>query len=359
MSTISRRFRAGVPAGVPALVVLATLFAAATLAAWTVETRQSVRAVPYQIANSFEGPLAYQRAPDGGAYVFDRRGHTVYRIDAAQTSARAIVHVGVEEGRILRPSAFDSAPDGSFVLADAPFGKERIQTFDAEGQRLAGFELTGGSVPRVTLGSLVLNGIGSLNYTGSTILISRPETGGLITEYDIYGRARRTIGRLRPTGHEDDPELHLALNSGLPLATSDGGFFFVFFAGEPRFRRYARDGTFQYERVIQGRDLDTFVAQLPSTWPRRTIGNNELPLVSPTVRTARVAPDDHLWISLVVPFTYEYDADGEKIRTLQFRGAGLMAPTSLFFASRSRLLVTPGLYEFDLSDKKPAAAATP
>jgi hypothetical protein len=347
MPTSFRRPRAGV-----ALGFVVSLLTAVTLAAWSVETRQSVRAVPYQIANSFEGPLAYQRAPDGGAYVFDRRGHTVYRIDAAQTSARALVQVGVEEGRILRPSAFDSAPDGSFVLADAPYGKERIQVFNPEGQRIAGFELTGGSMPRITLGSLVLNGIGSLCYTGSTILISRPETGGLITEYDIWGRARRTIGRLRPTGHEEDPELHLALNSGVPLATSDGGFFFVFLAGEPRFRRYTADGTLAFERIIQGRDLDAFVAQLPSTWTRRTIGNNELPLVSPTVRTARVAPDDHLWISLVVPFTYEYDADGEKVRTVQFRGAGLMAPTSLFFASKSRLLVTPGLYEFDMSETK-------
>jgi hypothetical protein len=347
MPTSFRRPRAGV-----ALGFVVSLLTAVTLAAWSVETRQSVRAVPYQIANSFEGPLAYQRAPDGGAYVFDRRGHTVYRIDAAQTSARALVQVGVEEGRILRPSAFDSARDGSFVLADAPYGKERIQVFNPEGQRIAGFELTGGSMPRITLGSLVLNGIGSLCYTGSTILISRPETGGLITEYDIWGRARRTIGRLRPTGHEEDPELHLALNSGVPLATRDGGFFFVFFAGEPRFRRYTADGTLAFERIIQGRDLDAFVAQLPSTWTRRTIGNNELPLVSPTVRTARVAPDDHLWISLVVPFTYEYDADGEKVRTVQFYGAGLMAPTSLFFASKSRLLVTPGLYEFDMSETK-------
>jgi hypothetical protein len=31
---------------------------------------------------------------------------------------------------------------------------------------------------------------------------------------------------------------------------------------------------------------------------------------------------------------------------VQFRGAGILAPDSLFFARDGRLLVTPGLYEF-------------
>jgi hypothetical protein len=338
--------------GLVTALVATTL--AAHLFAWTIDTIQSVRAVPYQVANSFEGPLAYQRAPDGGAYVFDRRGHTVYRLDAALTNAQPIVQVGVEAGRILQPSAFDSAPDGTFVIADAPFNKERIQIFNAVGQRIAGFELTGaGSVPRVALGNLVLNGIGSLAYTGSTILISKPETGWLITEYDIWGRTRRSVGSLRSTGHEGDRDLHLALNSGFPLATSDGGFYFVFLGGEPRFRRYDKAGVLQFERIVQGRELDSYLAQLPSAWPRRSVDGNELPLVSPTVRAARVAPDDHLWLSLVMPYTYEYDTDGEKVRTVQFRGAGGVAPTSLFFASRTRLLVTPGLFEFDLGSSAP------
>jgi hypothetical protein len=41
-----------------------------------------------------------------------------------------------------------------------------------------------------------------------------------------------------------------------------------------------------------------------------------------------------------------FDADGDKIRMVQFRGAGVVAPNSLFFGPRGRLLVTPGLYEF-------------
>ena len=38
--------------------------------------------------------------------------------------------------------------------------------------------------------------------------------------------------------------------------------------------------------------------------------------------------------------------DGDKIRAVQFRGAGILAPASLSFRPNSRLLVTPGLYEF-------------
>ena len=347
-----------------ALFLIAITLAGTALLAWPADVLSSINAVPAHIAGAFNTPLAYQMQPDGTAYVFDRREHTVYRIDAARTKAAAIVQVGAEAGRLLQPSAFDSAADGSFVVADAPRNKERIQVFYRDGFRVGGFELTGGTLPRITLDSLVLNGIGSLCYTGTTILISRPETGGLITEYDLYGRALRTIGRLRATGHEADPALHLAFNSGVPLAIppksdgaksdgasggpggAGGGFYFVFQSGVPVFQRYDANGTLLYERRIQGRELDTLLAQQPSRWPRRTIGDNEIPLVSTTVRTARVDPEGRLWVSLAVPFTYVYDLDGDKIRTVQFRAAGLIAPTSFHFPSASRVLVTPGLYEF-------------
>jgi len=339
-----------------ALLITLTL-AASALLAWPADVLSSVNAVPAHIAGAFNTPIAFQMQADGTTYVFDRREHTVYRIDAAQAKAAPIVQVGAEAGRLLQPSAFDSAPDGSFVVADAPRNKERIQVFYRDGFRVAGFELTGGALPRITMGNLVLNGIGSLCYTGRTILISRPETGGLITEYDLYGRALRTIGRLRTTGHEGDPALHLAFNSGVPLAIPEkagstgtnaggGGFYFVFQSGAPVFQRYDEKGTLLYERRIQGRELDTLLAQQPSQWPRRTIGDNEVPLVTPTIRTARVDPEGRLWVSLAVPFTYVYDLDGDKIRTVQFRAAGLIAPASFHFPDSSRVLVTPGLYEF-------------
>jgi hypothetical protein len=327
----------------------------ASLFAWSPTTLESIDALPAHIAGTFEDALAYQRLPDGTIYVFDRRGHTVYRVDAARTAAKPIVQVGFEEGRILLPSAFDAADDGTFVVADAPRRAERVQVFNADGARVGGFGLPGGAAPRIVIGSLVMNGIGSIAYTGKTILINRPETGGLITEYDIYGRAQRTIGALRSTGHEADAQLHLAFNSAIPLPipqSQGGGFFVVFLAGEPRFQRYDAAGTKLFDRVVQGPELDKLIAQQPTQWPRREFGGTEYPLVLPVVRAARVDPRGHLWISLMLPFTYEYDLEGEKLRTLQFRAAGIISPSSMYFAANGHLLVTPGLFEFD-----PAAAA--
>jgi hypothetical protein len=309
--------------------------------------------MPAHIAGTFEDALAYQRLPDGSAYVFDRRGHTVYRVDADRATVKKLVTIGFEEGRILMPSAFDAAEDGTFVVADAPLRKERVQVFSRDGSRISGFELTGGAAPRIVVGSMVLNGIGAIAYTGTSILINRPETGGLITEYDFYGRAQRTIGSLRSTKHEADRELHLAFNTGIPLPIPQGGFFFVFLAGEPRFQRYDAKGTLLYERAVQGPELDKLLANQPGQWPRREIAGTEYPLVLPVVRSARVDPRGHLWISLMLPFTYEYDAEGEKLRTLQFHAAGTVAPSSLFFTANNRLLVTPGLYEFDVSASRP------
>jgi len=335
-------------AAFPAVALLAALtLGPAGSGRLRVEVLQSSGGLSAYVAGQFQEPLAFQQSPGGGYFVFDRRAHTVYRVDAAGTAARKIVEIGFEEGRILQPEAFDLAPDGSFVVADAPNGRERIQIFRPDGVKLGGFDLPGRAAARITLGTLVLNGVGSLDYTGRSLLINQPETGALITEYTLAGRAVRTIGRLRATGHESDRDIHLALNTGLPLAHPAGGFYFVFQAGVPMFRRYAQDGRLLFERHVEGPEIDPVVLGQPTTWPRRRVDpGGELPFVPPTVRAAELDPDGRLWIALSVPFTYVYDTHGEKIRTVQFRGAGLLNPTSLFFADRSRLLVTPGCYEF-------------
>lgn len=155
------------------------------------------------------------------------------------------------------------------------------------------------------------------------------------------------MGTLRATGHDGDGQLRLAFNAGLPAPIPGGGFYFVFQTGEPRFRRYDAAGALVFERAIQGRELDALVQSQPTTWPKRPgVAGPELPVVRPIVRVATVDTRGHLWISFTVPFTYVYDLDGEKVRTVQFRGAGLLTPTSLFFTHDHRLLVTPGCYVF-------------
>jgi len=270
----------------------------------------------------------------------------VFGVDEAQTGSWEIVRIGAEPGRVIDPTAFSVAPDGTFVVADAPGGLERIQIFTPVGFPIGGFSLPGRAKARISIDNFVLNGIGTLQYTGTSILMSRPDTGGLITEYRLPDKTSRTFGNLRNTGQEGDPELHLALNSGLPLVDPTGGFFFVFQAGVPVFHKYDASGRFVYERHIEGPEIDALITTLPTTWRRRT-SEAEFPLVRPTVRAAAVDRDGHLWVALAVPYAYVYDADGDKIRTVQLRGAGTITPASLSFGTRGQLLVTPGLYEFD------------
>jgi hypothetical protein len=141
-----------------------------------------------------------------------------------------------------------------------------------------------------------------------------------------------------------DRDLHLALNSGIPLVDPAGGFFLVFHAGLPVFRKYDRDGRLLFERRMQGVETDRIIDGLPATWPRR---DGELAVVRSTVRAAAVDRRGNLWVSFVDPYTYVFDRQGDKIRTVQFRGVDVIAPTGLFFTSGNRLLVTPGLFEFD------------
>ena len=309
-----------------------------------VEVLRSTGGLPAHIAGSFQRPIGFQQADNGRYFVFDRRAHAVYAVEG--DAVKKIIEVGAEPGRILDPSAFDIDPaDGTFVIGDAPFDGARIQTFTASGGRLGGFALPGRHVPRVAMDSFVLGGIGSIQFTGATILINHPEQGSLITELALNGTPQRVFGELRATG-QADPNVHLALNSGFPLVDPTGGFYFVFSAGLPVFRKYDAQGRLVFERHIEGPEVDEYVRTMPTAWPKRQVERNLLPIVPAAVRTAAVDRTGRLWVALTAPFTYVYDRSGDKIRTVQFKGADILTPNSLFFTKDGRILATPGCYIF-------------
>jgi hypothetical protein len=311
-----------------------------------VEVLRSTSGLPAHIAGSFQRPIGFQQADDGQYFVFDRRAHAVYTV--AGDTVKKIIEVGAEAGRVLDPSAFDIDPsDGTFVIGDAPFDGARLQTFTASGGRLGGFALPGRHVPRVTMDSFVLGGIGSIQFTGATILINQPEQGSLMTELSFNGTPQRAIGELRTTG-QTDQNIHLALNSGFPLIDPAGGFYFVFSAGVPVFRKYDARGQLLFERHIEGPEMDEYLRTMPTSWPKRQVEKNVLPIVPAAVRTAGVDRSGRLWVALTSPFTYVYDRSGDKIRTVQFRGADLLTPNSLFYTKDGRILVTPGCYIFQV-----------
>ena len=312
------------------------------------EVIRSIDAIPAHIAGRFRDPFGFERSSSGQYFVFDRRSQIVYGVDPRGGSAWEIVHIGNEPGRILNPFAFAVAPDGTFAVADAPNNQERIQIFTPAGFRIGGFTLPGKPRARVTLDGVVLNGIGSLQYTGRSILLSQPETGSLVTEYSTTGAFIRSFGELRHTGHEDDPAVHGALNIGVAVIDPTDGVFFVFQTGVPVFRKYDSGGRLLFERQIQGREIDSFVGRLPNMWPKRAPENGEIPFLTPTIRAAAVDASGHLWVSFAEPLMYEFDGDGDKIRAVQLRAAGLVSPNHMSFDEKGRMLVTPGLVVFDV-----------
>lgn len=309
-----------------------------------IEVLRATGGLPAHIAGSFQRPIGFQQTDSGQYFVFDRRAHAVYTVTG--DTVRKVIEIGAEAGRVLDPSAFDIDPaDGSFVIGDAPFDGARIQTFTASGGRLGGFSLPGRYLPRVTMDTFVLSGIGSIQFTGETILINQPEQGSLITELAFDGTPRRAIGELRATA-QSDPNVHLALNGGFPLVDPTGGFYFVFSAGVPIFRKYDARGKLLFERHIEGAEVDPYLRTMPTAWPKRRAEATVLPIVPAAIRAAAVDRTGRLWVALTAPFTYIYDRSGDKVRTVQFRGADILTPNSLFFTKDGRVLVTPGCYEF-------------
>ena len=314
-----------------------------------VDVLTAIGGLPAHIVGQFSEPIGFAETAAGEFVVLDRRAHTIYTVNAKKTAARKVIAVGFEEGKVLQPGVLALSRDDVLAVADAPNGLERIQLFNADGLHLGGFYLQSRAAPRLAIGPLILNGVGSMSFTGKTFLVNRPESGALVSEFDTSGAVVRQVGNLRTTGHERDQDLHLAMNIGLPLAAPGGGFYFVFMTGTPKFQRYDAKGTLVFERHVEGVELDSAIQALPNVWPRRESGEGRgLPVVPPLVRAAAVDPEGRLWISLVVPYTYVYDTRGEKVRTVQFKGAGIVAPASLSFAKGDRVLVTPGCYEFSI-----------
>jgi hypothetical protein len=332
-----------------AAAVFFTATSLATQSNPSVERLRPVEALPAHLCGQLREPVGFAQTPAGQYIVLDRRQHTVSTVDKARTKLTTLMRAGMEKGNVLQPAAL-SVSGEAFAVTDAPYGQDRVQLYFSSGGLLSAFLLPGIAAPRLAIDGIILNGAGSLFFTGKHLLVNRPESGSLVWVLNLEGQAVNQIGSLRRTGHEADRDVHLALNVGLPLGTPDGGVIFVFQTGAPMFRKYAADGTLEFERHIEGPALDGYIQAQPTTWPTRKVGDGTYPLVPPVVRTAAVSPNGDLWVSLIPMVTYVYNAAGDKVRTVQFDATGPFAPASFFFSKASgstRLLVTPGCYEYE------------
>lgn len=341
----SKRFSKPLVTSAIALSLLPSL--AATSRA--IETLRPTGSLPPGITGQMREPSAFVQTADGKYLVFDRRAQQVYAVDAAKTKLTRLVAIGPSDGQILRPDVFAYNPNRTFTVVDSPGAYERVQTFYEDGTPIGRYQRwpERAGATRFALNSVVFRGFGAIAPSGRNIFAGGQRDGELLSEFDIDGNILRNVGKTRATGHERDALLHHALNTGIPLVAPDGSIYFVFSTGLPMFRKYSPKGELLFERHIEGPELDGTIQNLPTEWPTRTgPGGTEFPAVASPVIAAAVDPRGHVWISLAAAFTYVYDTDGNKTRTLQFRGTELMAPTSFFFTKDGRLLVTPGCYEF-------------
>lgn len=296
-------------------------------------------------------PVGFVQDSSGRYLILDRRAHTLYSIDRTGERLTRLVEAGLQKGEALQPAALALAPDDAYAITDAPFAQERIQVFTSGGTQIRAFLRQGLTAPRLAFGPVIVNGVGSIQFTGETFVLNTPDTGALISELDLDGNPIRQMGLLRPTGHEADVNVHLALNLGVVLRGADGSTTFVFQTGLPKFRKYDTSGQLIFERHIEGSHVDPYVRAFPTTWPTRKAGDGVYPIVPPTVKTAALDPAGNLWVSLAAPYTYVYDTHGDKIRTVRFDGTGNVSPESLSFShvpGVTRALVLPGCYVYDI-----------
>jgi hypothetical protein len=208
----------------------------------------AARGLPRAFTSQLLDTIGYAETGTGESLVLDRRSHVVWTVDAKRATWRKVVLAGEKLGQIAYPTALAVGPGDQFVVADVSQGADRLQWFDLTGKMAGAFWLPDKHSPPMIVLSVMFNGIGALHFTGESFYVGYPFRGSLISEVDLKGLTVRQIGLQRTTGQESDPELHLALNSGVVAADPTGGFYYVFQAGEPLFRKYDADGRLVFER---------------------------------------------------------------------------------------------------------------
>ena len=88
-----------------------------------------------------------------GCAVFLNSGWDAKAGDAKEflAAVKPLVEVGYELGRVLRPTAFDVADSGDFIVADAPGRRPRVSIFESSGKVLNTFSVAASDAPLVVL----------------------------------------------------------------------------------------------------------------------------------------------------------------------------------------------------------------
>src|SRR5262245_59187537 len=97
------------------LLAVAVTASAAPTHATQADILRSSGGLPAHIAGAFDIADCQQSAT-GEYFIFDRRGHMVYGLPRGAETPRKVTGIGTEPGRILDPSSFDLAGNGSFVI---------------------------------------------------------------------------------------------------------------------------------------------------------------------------------------------------------------------------------------------------
>ena len=256
-------------------------------------------------------------------------------------------------GCSIRPPSISIRPTAASSSPTRRCGDRASRLFTADGRRLAGFTLAEREKPRLLLD----NDRAERHRLDSVHGRPHPHQSAgdrqrWCPSWSCTAHPMRTFGQLRPTGQKADENVHLALNAGLPLADPTGGYYFVFSAGDPDVPEVRREGhapvRAPHRRPGSGRlpadDADA-MADAADRGRRRAAGG--APGGQDRRRGPRGAAVDRADVARSPTST---TAAGDKVRTVQFRGASLLSPNSLFFTKDGRVLVTPGCYEFRIAN---------
>jgi hypothetical protein len=284
-----------------------------------------------------------RRGPNGNYYVltapapalviYDPSGKRVGQVPSQSAAA-------VKSAALVYGESFDVDHDGRVVVCDR--GAKSVKIYSPGGDLTAAIPF---SAP-----------ISVVFLPGGEFAVASPDTGHLITAYDLEGKVVREYGDREEIAERAD--VNSQVNFGRLVVDEMGNSYFYFdFLPEPTVRKFDHVGYLAMELSLKTLEFEPAAQAARKAIARSEDTENSIPALHRIISAVGVDPQtQELWIAIGT-LLMRFDKDGQRLSSFRtYMPAGARLEASQILVERDRLLIgadPQGIYEFLKPQKLP------
>ena len=272
-------------------------------------------------------------APAPALVIYDPSGKRVGQVPSQSAAA-------VKSAALVYGESFDVDHDGRVVVCDR--GAKSVKIYSPSGDLAAVVPF---SVP-----------ISVVFLPGGEFAVASPDTGHLITAYDLEGKVVREYGDREEIAERAD--VNSQVNFGQLVVDEMGNSYFYFdFLPEPTVRKFDHVGYLAMELSLKTLEFEPAAQAARKAIARSENSENSIPALHRIISAVGVDPQtQELWIAIGT-LLMRFDKDGQRLSSFRtYMPGGARLEASQILVERDRLLIgtdPQGIYEFPKPEKLP------